>query len=91
MSLINYLSYVILPILSLSVVLVFIRFVKGPRVTDRVVALDQLITIAIAIITAYSMISKQHAFLDVAIIMALIGFLGTVAFAYYLEKKEKNE
>ncbi|EDM34668.1 monovalent cation/proton antiporter, MrpF/PhaF family protein [Pedobacter sp. BAL39] len=91
MSLVNYLQYVILPILSISVILVFIRFVKGPRITDRVVALDQLITIAIAIITAYAMMSKQHAFLDVAIIMALIGFLGTVAFAYYLEKKEKNE
>lgn len=91
MSLHTFFSYIILPILCLSVILVFIRFIKGPQLTDRVVALDLMLTIGIALITAYSVITNQSTFLDVAIIMALIGFLGTVAFSYYLEKKGKNE
>jgi len=86
----DYLYYVILPVLAVSIVLVFIRFLKGPSIADRVVALDLLITIGISIITVYSILSKQSTFLDIAMILALIAFLGTIAFSYYLEKREKN-
>ena len=85
-----YFDYVILPILSISVMLVFIRLYKGPSVVDRVVALDLIITIGIGIITVYSIRSHQQVFLDVAIILALIAFLGTVAFAYYIEKQKDD-
>jgi len=87
----NYLYYIILPILSLSVLLVFVRFLLGPNISDRVVALDLLITIGIGIIAVYSIISDKPTFLDIAMILALIAFLSTVAFSYYLEKREKNE
>lgn len=85
-----YFDYVILPILAISVMLVFIRLYKGPSVVDRVVALDLIITIGIGIITVYSIRSNQQVFLDVAIILALIAFLGTVAFAYYIEKQKDD-
>ncbi len=87
----NFLYYIILPVLMLSVVLVFIRFFKGPDLSDRVVSLDLLITIGIGIIAIYSIVADQPTFLDIATILALIAFLGTVAFSYYLEKREKNE
>jgi multicomponent Na+:H+ antiporter subunit F len=87
----DYLYYIILPILSLSAVLVFIRFLLGPSLSDRVVALDLLITIGIGIISVYSIVTNQPTFLDIAMIFALIAFLGTVAFSYYLEKRKKNE
>ncbi|WP_367914535.1 cation:proton antiporter [Leadbetterella sp. DM7] len=87
MNLNNYLDYVILPLLSVSMMLTFIRFVRGPRVVDRVIALDLIITIGIAFITVFSIRSGKELFLDVAMILALIAFLGTVAFSYYLEKK----
>ncbi|WP_343701935.1 cation:proton antiporter [Chitinophaga sp.] len=90
MSLNNYLFYVILPMLCLAVVLVAYRFFKGPSIVDRVIALDLLITIGIGIITIYSIMTKQSTFLDDAMILALIAFLGTVAFSYYLEKKEEK-
>lgn len=86
-----FLVYIILPILSISILLVFIRFLMGPALSDRVVALDLLITIGIATIAVYAMISDQSAFLDIAMIFALIAFLGTVAFSYYLEKRKKND
>lgn len=86
-----YLTYIILPILSVSALLVFIRFIMGPALSDRVVALDLLITIGISSVAVYAMIYEQPAFLDIAMIFALIAFLGTVAFSYYLEKRKKNE
>jgi multicomponent Na+:H+ antiporter subunit F len=90
MNLYNFLYFFVLPVLSLSVILVFVRFIKGPSIVDRVIALDLLITIGIAIIAVYSIITNQSTFLDIAMILALIAFLGTIAFSYYLEKREKN-
>ncbi|ADQ18641.1 monovalent cation/H+ antiporter complex subunit F [Leadbetterella byssophila] len=87
MTLINYLDYVIIPILSVSMIITFIRLIRGPRVVDRVIALDLIITIGIGFITVFSIRSGKELFMDVAMILALIAFLGTVAFSYYLEKK----
>lgn len=83
-----YFDYVIFPMLTVSIILVFIRLFKGPEVVDRVIALDLIITIGIGLITAYSIRSGQALFLDVAMILALIAFLGTIAFAFYLDKKK---
>lgn len=91
MTVYDYLYYVILPVLALSVILVFVRFIKGPSIVDKVIALDLLITTGIGIITVYSIISSQSTFLDIAMILALIAFLGTIAFSYYLERREKND
>ncbi len=91
MNLHDYLYYIILPILSLSSLVVFIRFLIGPGIVDRVVALDLVITIGIGIIAIYSIINDKPTFLDIATILALIAFLGTVAFAYYLEKRNKKD
>ncbi|HLS96717.1 multisubunit sodium/proton antiporter MrpF subunit [Sphingobacterium allocomposti] len=85
----TYFDFVILPILSISAMLVFIRLYKGPAIVDRVIALDLIITIGIGIITVYSIRADQQVMLDVAIILALIAFLGTIAFAYYIEKQKK--
>ncbi|MGM0944085.1 MAG: cation:proton antiporter [Bacteroidota bacterium] len=91
MSVYDYLYYIILPTLSVSILIIFIRFLIGPKLSDRVVALDLLLTTGIGIIAVYSVTTNQPAFLDIAMILALIAFLGTVAFAYYLEKREKND
>ena len=85
------LYYAVLPMLMISVVLVFVRFVRGPRLSDRVISLDLLITIGIGIIAIYSIIYEHATFLDIAMILALIAFLSTVAFTYYLEKREKDD
>lgn len=80
-----------MPALSLSTLLVFYRFVKGPTQMDRIVALELLISIGVASMTIYSIITDNATFLDVAMILALIAFLGTVAYSYYIEKKEKDD
>jgi multicomponent Na+:H+ antiporter subunit F len=72
--------------LSVGALLAFIRLVRGPSLPDRVVALDLIATLVMGIIATYSVAAGQPVFLDVAIVVALIAFLGTVAFARYLEK-----
>jgi len=58
---------------------------------DRIVALELLISIGVGSMTIYSISTDNATFLDVAMILALIAFLGTVAYSYYIEKKEKDE
>lgn len=89
MTLLDFIYYFVLPILSISVILIFIRFIKGPHMVDRVIALDLIVTTGIGFISAYSILYDQPAFLDVAMILALIAFLGTVAFTYYIQQKNK--
>lgn len=90
MSLAEYLYYVILPVLVFSAALIFWRFLKGPSIADRVVALDLVITTGIGIIGIYSIFYNQPALLDTALILALIAFLSTVALSYYLEKRKRK-
>jgi multicomponent Na+:H+ antiporter subunit F len=90
MTLIDYLFYIILPVLIISIVLIFYRFIKGPSIADKVIALDLLITTGIGVIAVYSMIYNQSTLLDTALILALIAFLSTVALSYYLEKRRKK-
>ncbi|CAM4310820.1 monovalent cation/H+ antiporter complex subunit F [Gillisia limnaea] len=89
MTLFDFIYYFVLPILSISIILIFIRFIKGPNMVDRVIALDLIVTVGIGFISAYSILYNQPAFLDVAMILALIAFLGTVAFTYYIQQKNK--
>ncbi|MBA3985179.1 MAG: cation:proton antiporter [Flavobacteriales bacterium] len=91
MTLYNYLYFILLPVLAVSILLLFIRFLMGPSIADRVIALDLLITTSVGIIAIYSIVYDQPTFLDIAMILALIAFLGTIAFSYYLEKRNKNE
>jgi multicomponent Na+:H+ antiporter subunit F len=77
----------IIPLLSVAIVLAFVRFLRGPSLPDRVVALDLIATLGIGVIAVYAIATDQPVFLDVAIVLALISFLGTVAFAYYLERR----
>lgn len=90
MSLYFILYYIALPMLSISALLVFFRFIIGPTIADRVIALDLLIVIGMGIIALYSIITDQPTFLDIAMIFALIAFLSTTALSYYLKKSHKS-
>jgi multicomponent Na+:H+ antiporter subunit F len=52
--------------------------------------LDMLILISICIISIYSIQTIQSTFLDVAMLFALIAFLSTSAYAFYLEQRERK-
>ena len=75
-----------LRLLILAMFLAFVRLVRGPSLPARVVALDMMGALTVGIIAVYTVATRQIIFLDVASVLALIGFLGTVAFAYFVEK-----
>jgi multicomponent Na+:H+ antiporter subunit F len=77
---------VIIPLLMLSGALATYRAIVGPSLADRVVALDLLTAVAIGLIAAYAMAVGKPVFLDVALTVGLITFLGTIAFARYIER-----
>lgn len=79
----------LLGLLGVAMVLTTIRLLRGPSVPDRVVALDLLATIGVAICGVYAVMHDQPVFLDVAIVMALITFVGTVAFARTIERDRR--
>jgi multicomponent Na+:H+ antiporter subunit F len=74
--------------LSLAMLGLLYRLIKGPTIPDRVVALDAIGINLIAIIAILSMILKTNAFLDIILLLGILAFIGTVAFAKFLEKGE---
>ena len=77
-------------LLTFAAVLAMYRVLRGPSLPDRVVALDLMATLVAGITMVYTIPTDTAVILDVAIIFALIAFLGTVAFAGYIERKERS-
>jgi len=62
------------------------RFLKGPTVADRVVAFDVLTIVAVTAIAQIAFVEGRGIYLDVALIYALLSFLGVIVIARYLER-----
>jgi multicomponent Na+:H+ antiporter subunit F len=79
---------IVLGILGVAQLLAFVRLCLGPTLPDRIVAMDLIAVLTVAMIVAGAAGTGQRAFLDVAIMIALVGFLGTIAYAWYVQKEE---
>ncbi len=77
---------VILALMTLSMLLSSIRLVRGPTLADQVVALDLLAVSGIALTSTAAIFYDLESLLDVGILIGLVGFIGTAAFATYIEK-----
>ncbi|CAN5859885.1 hypothetical protein BH24CHL6_BH24CHL6_05260 [soil metagenome] len=75
-----------LAMVSLALFLAALRLFRGPTLADRVVALELVASLMVGIIAVISIVGAQPILIDVAITLALVGFLGAVAFARYIEK-----
>ena len=82
--------YIVLPVLGLAVLIALVRLVRGPKMPDRVIALDLMSTLGIGIMATYAIATGQPVFMDVAAVLALLSFLGTTAFAYYLQRRPED-
>ena len=78
-------AFAALAVCGVTVLLAVVRLVWGPSTADRVVALDLLSAVAVGIMAAWSVAADDAVYLDVALLVALLAFLGTVAFAAYAE------
>ena len=72
--------------LMLSLALCLARLVRGPHLLDRVLALDTMAVNLIAVIVLLSIRYATTAYFDAVLVIAVLGFLGTVAVAKYVLK-----
>jgi multicomponent Na+:H+ antiporter subunit F len=75
--------------LSVAIVLAFIRLVRGPSLMDRVTSLELIASLVAGIVAVYAIGTDQPALIDVAIALALVAFIGAVAFARFAELRER--
>lgn len=78
-------------IVLLAAALVVVRLVLGPTMADRAVALDMLSVLTVAFAGLRAIVTGLDAYLDVAIILALVSFLGTLAFARFCLLRARAE
>jgi multicomponent Na+:H+ antiporter subunit F len=72
--------------LCVALLLAVVRLVRGPTLPDRIVAMDLIGVLAIGLIVVLAASTDVRATLDAAIVIALIGFVGTVAYATYVQR-----
>lgn len=75
-----------LTVLGIAAVLTFFRLLIGPTVPDRVIAIDLIGVLIVCALVVSAGATADQAYLDVAIVLALISFVGTVAYARYVER-----
>ena len=76
---------VALGVLAVDILLCCARAVRGPSMFDRVLAFDCIVLNAVGILLLLSVLLRTGAFMDVVLVVALLGFLSTVSIAAYLE------
>ena len=77
-----------LTMLPIAAALTFVRLAKGPTLPDRVIAIDLIGVLMVCLLVVIAGVTAQQAFLDVAMVVALISFVGTVAYARYIEREQ---
>lgn len=77
-------------VLGLGILASFWRLVRGPSLADRVVALDLAGYLVIGVMVLLSIVTQRESFLFVPVVAAIILFLGTAAFAIYLERRQQQ-
>jgi len=72
--------------IAISILLVMVRMWLGPTLSDRVMALDTFTTVTVAVLALLSLYLKRLIYMDIALVYAAIGFIGTVFVAKFIEK-----
>ena len=77
-------TLIALILLGLALLVSVVRIIIGPTLADRVLALDLMTVVAIGFVGAIAIRTGQMLYLDIAIALALLGFLATIALARYV-------
>lgn len=80
----TYAVYIALALLIMSMLVTALRVLLGPTLADRVLALDQLVAIALGFVALVAIKTGYDLYIDIAIALGLVGFLATAAFARYI-------
>jgi multicomponent Na+:H+ antiporter subunit F len=82
---------VALAILSLSILGCMYRLLKGPSIPDRIAALDSIGVNLLAMITIVCVLLRTTSYFDIVLLIGILTFIGTTAFARYIERGEVIE
>lgn len=77
-----------LGVVSLSLLLVLVRLLRGPTLTDRILALDTLYVNAIALVVLLGIWEVDDVHFEAVLIIAMLGFAGSVALARFALRRE---
>ena len=80
-------SDIALAMLALGAIFAFVRLMRGPTLPDRVIAIDLIGVLIVCTLVVIASGNGSAVFLDVALFIALISFVGTVAYARYVERE----
>lgn len=84
-------SYAIAVIALLVIILMaLVRAFKGPKVYDRVLAVNMVGTKIVLLIAVYGFLTDRPEFLDLSIFYALINFIGVIAVLKFVERIERH-
>lgn len=83
---VDILIYIATALTGTGLLLALYRFLKGPTPADRVVAFDTLTLMTVTLIVIIALAEGRGIYLDVAVVYALLSFLGVIAVARYLER-----
>lgn len=75
-------------LLCVALALAAWRMLRGPNAADRFVAFDMLTAVAVAFSALAAVATGRGGFLDVALVLSLVNFVATAAFALFLERKD---
>lgn len=78
--------WISLLVISFAFVGLLYRLIKGPSISDRIVALDALGVALVSIIALLSLIMETEFFLVIILLLSILAFIGTVSFAKFIER-----
>jgi len=75
-------------VLAAAAAAYLVRLIRGPGLSERVIALDGLIVVGISAVAVHAMSTGQGAFLPVLVVITLVGFVATAAAARFIERTD---
>ncbi len=80
------LNWIYIAVVLAGMILAVVRMVAGPDITNRVIGLDVLTTITIALFVFFAMIFNRYIYIDVALVYGLLAFIGVLVIARFIER-----
>ncbi|OCS85577.1 Na(+)/H(+) antiporter subunit F1 [Caryophanon tenue] len=78
--------WIAISLIAICMILMVYRMVKGPDASDRVVALDAIGVALISLVGLFSIMADTSYYLEIILLLAILSFIGTVAFSKFIEK-----
>lgn len=80
------LNSIYLVVVGISLILTTIRMIKGPDTANKAMALDVMTTVSVAIFVFFALVFERAIYIDVALVYAVLSFIGILVVARFLEK-----